>query len=78
MWGSIKGRKRCAIPCEGYVLFFLTGRVSPTRPLFRYYEWLKKGKERLPHFTKHKNGNLMLLAGLYDVVTLEGQYCDMT
>lgn len=38
----------------------------------RYYEWLKKGKERFPHFTKHKNGNLMLLAGLYDCVTLEG------
>ncbi|KAJ3483088.1 hypothetical protein NLI96_g6540 [Meripilus lineatus] len=55
MWQSIKGRKRCAIPCEGY------------------YEWLKKGKDRLPHFTKHKNGNLMLLAGLYDCVTLEGQ-----
>ncbi|TCD68996.1 hypothetical protein EIP91_009218 [Steccherinum ochraceum] len=55
MWGSIKGRKRCAIPCEGY------------------FEWLKKGKERLPHFTKQKNGKLMLLAGLYDVVTLEGQ-----
>ncbi|KAI0790917.1 hypothetical protein C8Q75DRAFT_792614 [Abortiporus biennis] len=55
MWGSLKGKKRCAIPCEGY------------------YEWLKKGKDRLPHFTKLKNGNLMLLAGLYDCVTLEGQ-----
>ncbi|KAH8084868.1 hypothetical protein BXZ70DRAFT_900243 [Cristinia sonorae] len=55
MWGSIKGRKRCAIPCEGY------------------FEWLKKGRERFPHFTKHKNGSLMLMAGLYDVVTLEGQ-----
>lgn len=38
-----------------------------------YYEWLKKGKDRLPHFTKHKSGNIMLLAGLYDSVTLEGQ-----
>ncbi|KAK7688484.1 hypothetical protein QCA50_008022 [Cerrena zonata] len=37
-----------------------------------YYEWLKKGKERLPHFTKHKDGRLMLLAGLYDSVILEG------
>ncbi|OBZ74570.1 hypothetical protein A0H81_05405 [Grifola frondosa] len=37
-----------------------------------YYEWLKKGKERLPYFTKHQNGNLMLLAGLYDRVVLEG------
>ncbi|KAI0087593.1 hypothetical protein BDY19DRAFT_1011352 [Irpex rosettiformis] len=55
MWNSIKGKKRCAIPCQGY------------------YEWLKKGKERLPHFTKRGDGNLMLLAGLYDCVTLEGQ-----
>jgi len=39
---------------------------------YRYFEWLKKGKERLPHFTKHANGNLMLLAGLYDRVVLEG------
>lgn len=54
MWGSIKGKKRCAIPCQGY------------------YEWLKKGRERLPHLTKRKDGNLVLLAGLYDCVTLEG------
>ena len=54
MWGSIKGRNRCAVVCQGY------------------YEWLAKGKDKLPHFTKHENGNLMLLAGLYDCVTLEG------
>ncbi|KAH9893960.1 hypothetical protein C8Q73DRAFT_745621 [Cubamyces lactineus] len=52
MWASIKGRKRCAVVCEGY------------------YEWLKKGKERLPHFTKHKDGRLMLLAGLWDCTVL--------
>ncbi|TFY52553.1 hypothetical protein EVJ58_g9952 [Rhodofomes roseus] len=38
-----------------------------------YYEWLKKGKERLPHFTKRKDGKLMLLAGLYDRALLEGE-----
>lgn len=54
MWGSIKGKKRCAIPCQGY------------------YEWLKKGKDRLPHFMRRANGDLLLLAGLYDIVTLEG------
>ncbi|KAI0351590.1 DUF159-domain-containing protein [Trametes cingulata] len=54
MWASIKGKKRCAIVCEGY------------------YEWLKKGKERLPHFTRHKDGRLMLLAGLWDCTYLEG------
>jgi len=55
MWGSIKGKKRCAVVCQGY------------------YEWLKKGQERFPHFTKHKDGDkLMLLAGLFDCAFLEG------
>ncbi|KAI0632900.1 hypothetical protein C8Q77DRAFT_1120414 [Trametes polyzona] len=54
VWASIKGKKRCAVVCQGY------------------YEWLKKGKERLPHFTKHKDGRLMLLAGLWDCTVLEG------
>ena len=39
---------------------------------YRYYEWMKKGKERLPHFTKRADGRLMLLAGLWDRVVLEG------
>ncbi|KAF8901047.1 hypothetical protein CPB84DRAFT_1778339 [Gymnopilus junonius] len=55
MWGSIKGKKRCAIPCQGY------------------YEWLTKGKDKLPHFTKRKDGKLLLMAGLYDSVVLEGK-----
>lgn len=38
----------------------------------RYFEWLKKGKDRLPHFTKRQDGKLLLLAGLYDSVFLEG------
>ncbi|CCM03223.1 uncharacterized protein FIBRA_05348 [Fibroporia radiculosa] len=59
MWASIKGRKRCAVVCEGY------------------FEWLKKGKNRFPHFTKHKSGNLMLLAGLYDRAVLEGTVVDL-
>ena len=33
---------------------------------------MKKGKDRIPHFTKHKDGKIMLLAGLYDSVVLEG------
>lgn len=39
----------------------------------RYFEWLKKGKDRLPHFTKRQDGKLLLLAGLYDSVLLEGK-----
>ena len=40
----------------------------------RYYEWLKKGTHRIPHFTRHKDRRLMLFAGLYDSVTLDGEY----
>ncbi|KAJ3796476.1 hypothetical protein GGU11DRAFT_140337 [Lentinula aff. detonsa] len=36
-----------------------------------YYEWLSKGKEKIPHFIKPKSGHLMLLAGLYDSVDLQ-------
>ncbi|EPQ55834.1 DUF159-domain-containing protein [Gloeophyllum trabeum ATCC 11539] len=55
MWGPIKGKKRCAVICQGY------------------YEWLKKGKDKLPHFTRFKDGRIMLLAGLWDCATLEGE-----
>ena len=39
----------------------------------RYYEWLTKGKGKLPHFTKRKDGKLLLMAGLYDSVVLDGR-----
>ncbi|KAG2005966.1 hypothetical protein CC2G_002331 [Coprinopsis cinerea AmutBmut pab1-1] len=55
MWAAIKGKKRCAIPCQGY------------------YEWLTKGKDKLPHFTKRKDGALLMMAGLYDCATIEGR-----
>ncbi|KAH9964931.1 hypothetical protein BC827DRAFT_1186316 [Russula dissimulans] len=38
-----------------------------------YYEWLKKGAQRIPHFTRHRDKRLMLFAGLYDSATLDGQ-----
>ncbi|KAJ7115552.1 hypothetical protein C8R43DRAFT_1038786 [Mycena crocata] len=38
-----------------------------------YYEWLAKGKNKLPHFVKPKDGRLMLMAGLYDAVVLQGE-----
>lgn len=41
-------------------------------PVEGYYEWLKKGpKEKIPHFTRRKDGRLLLMAGLYDAVTYE-------
>lgn len=40
-----------------------------------FYEWLKKsGGQKVPHFTKRKDGQLMLLAGLYDSVIYEGMF----
>lgn len=86
MWASIKGKRRCVVVCQGLVTH--PPRVSSQGALthththiyniyfvdYSYFEWLKKGKERFPHFTKHKSGHLMLLAGLYDRAMLDGMY----
>lgn len=38
-----------------------------------FYEWLKKGpKEKIPHYVKRKDGQLMCMAGLWDCVQYEG------
>ncbi|ESZ90473.1 hypothetical protein SBOR_9145 [Sclerotinia borealis F-4128] len=37
-----------------------------------FYEWLKNGKEKVPHYIKRKDGQLMCMAGLWDVVQYEG------
>ncbi|KAH8811857.1 hypothetical protein F5884DRAFT_292874 [Xylogone sp. PMI_703] len=37
-----------------------------------FYEWKKKGKERLPYYCKRKDGQLMCIAGLWDWVQYEG------
>ncbi|KAF2737021.1 DUF159-domain-containing protein [Polyplosphaeria fusca] len=55
MWTSMKKKKRCIVVAQGF------------------YEWLKKnnGKEKMPHFTKRKDGQLMCFAGLWDSVKFE-------
>ncbi|KAI0156883.1 hypothetical protein GGR57DRAFT_73754 [Xylariaceae sp. FL1272] len=57
MWSSMKGKKRCVVVAEGF------------------YEWLKKdggrGKDKVPHFVKRKDGKLMCFAGLWDAVAFE-------
>lgn len=61
MWTTMKRRKRCVVICQGF------------------YEWLKKGpggKEKIPHFVKRKDGDLMCFAGLWDCVSYEGEYLD--
>jgi putative SOS response-associated peptidase YedK len=37
-----------------------------------FYEWLKIGKDKLPHYVKRKDGRLMCFAGLWDCVRYEG------
>ena len=40
-----------------------------------FYEWLRVGpKERVPHYIKRKDGQLLLLAGLWDCVQYEGTF----
>lgn len=61
MWTSMKRRKRCVIVCQGF------------------YEWLKKGpggKEKVPHFIRRKDGDLVCFAGLWDCVSYEGKTDD--
>ena len=56
MWNTMKQRKRCIVIAQGF------------------YEWLKKdpsGKQKIPHFVKRKDGNLMCFAGLWDCVRYE-------
>ncbi|OCK77014.1 DUF159-domain-containing protein [Lepidopterella palustris CBS 459.81] len=55
MWTNMKKKKRCIVVAQGF------------------YEWLKKnnGKEKIPHFTKRKDGQLMCFAGLWDCVKYE-------
>ena len=56
MWNTMKQRKRCIVVAQGF------------------YEWLKKngGKEKIPHYVKRKDGQLMCFAGLWDCVQYEG------
>jgi len=58
MWNTMKQRKRCVVIAQGF------------------YEWLKKnnGKEKLPHYTKRKDGKLMCMAGLWDCAKYEGMH----
>ncbi|OOF95068.1 hypothetical protein ASPCADRAFT_507044 [Aspergillus carbonarius ITEM 5010] len=56
MWTSMKRKKRCIVVCQGF------------------YEWLKKGpggKEKIPHFVRRKDGDLMFFAGLWDCVSYD-------
>ena len=52
----------------------IKGKKRCVVPVLGYYEWLKKSpKEKIPHFTKRTDGNVVLLAGLWDSVQYEGE-----
>ena len=55
MWSSMKQKKRCIVVAQGF------------------YEWLKKhgGKEKIPHYVKRRDEQLMCFAGLWDCVQYE-------
>ena len=57
MWNTMKQKKRCIVVAQGF------------------YEWLKKngGKEKIPHYVKRKDEQLMCFAGLWDCVEYEGE-----
>ncbi|KAF9275035.1 hypothetical protein BGZ68_000170 [Mortierella alpina] len=38
-----------------------------------FYEWRRRGKERVPFYTKRRDGGLMLMAAIYDVATIQGE-----
>ncbi|MCJ1391253.1 hypothetical protein MMC18_004116 [Xylographa bjoerkii] len=56
MWNTMKQKKRCIIVAQGF------------------FEWLKKngGKEKIPHYVKRKDDQLMCFAGLWDCVQYDG------
>ncbi|KAI9735447.1 MAG: hypothetical protein M1818_006453 [Claussenomyces sp. TS43310] len=56
MWNTMKQKKRCIVIAQGF------------------YEWLKKpySREKIPHYTKRKDGQLLCMAGLWDCVQYEG------
>lgn len=58
MWNTMKQKKRCVVVAQGF------------------YEWLKKngGKEKIPHYVKRKDEQLMCFAGLWDCVQYEGSH----
>ncbi|GAA5845352.1 hypothetical protein JCM9279_004854 [Rhodotorula babjevae] len=43
-----------------------------------FYEWLTKGKDKVPHFVKRKDGKLMAFAGLWDHCDYKGAYDPVT
>ncbi len=58
---------RVCIQYSSLLLEFTGGHCS-------YYEWLTKGKDQVASLTKRKDNRLLLLAGLYDSVVLDGEY----
>lgn len=71
MWKSVRGRKRCIVVAEGCAVprrALLRHYHADTSAYRSFYEWLKKGNDRIPHHVKRKDGKLMCFAGMWDDV----------
>ncbi|KAF9358826.1 hypothetical protein BGX26_000829 [Mortierella sp. AD094] len=62
MFSHSKNHKRCILLAEG----------ATNLLRLRFYEWRRRGKERVPFYTKRRDGNLMLMAAIYDVAQIQG------
>ena len=56
-----------------YPVYLVFGDNVHIDALSRYYEWQTKGKDKLPHFTRHSGDRLMLMAGLYEYTEEKGR-----
>ncbi|GAA6059894.1 hypothetical protein JCM10212_005277 [Sporobolomyces blumeae] len=43
-----------------------------------FYEWLAKGKSKVPHFVQRRDGKLMVFAGLWDHCSYKGEFAPVT
>ncbi|KAI0270732.1 hypothetical protein BC834DRAFT_967456 [Gloeopeniophorella convolvens] len=70
---TINARAEAVVDAGGGMWGSVRGRKRCVVVAQGYYEWLKRGAQRVPYFTRHKDGRLMLFAGLYDRATPEGE-----
>ncbi|KAF8937661.1 hypothetical protein BGZ58_002362 [Dissophora ornata] len=74
-WGLIPRHSK-SMPDYSSVLKSINARddslfMGPTGKAM-FYEWRRRGKERVPFYTKRRDGNLMLMAAIYDVAQIQG------
>lgn len=75
LWFTLRATRRCAVVCQGSVVCY----ISLPRLIYRnrFFVWRKmgKGNKTVPHYLKHPDSHLVVLAGLYDSARVEGRTC---